>query len=61
MAATEWPAVKSTIDSGHLCPLYIIRAPQVGALDMDAVRAELAEKKSDEKPADAEKAEQAAS
>src|SRR5215475_1887296 len=30
MVATEWPAVKSTIDSGHLCPLYVIRAPQAG-------------------------------
>ena len=37
MAATEWPAVKSTIDSGHLCPLYIIRAPQVGALDIPGI------------------------
>lgn len=37
MATTEWPAVKSTIDSGHLCPLYIIRAPQVGALDIPGI------------------------
>jgi hypothetical protein len=37
MAATEWPAVKSTIDSGHLCPLYVIRAPQVPALDIPAL------------------------
>jgi hypothetical protein len=37
MATTEWPAIKSTIDSGHLCPLYVIRAPQVGALDIPGI------------------------
>jgi hypothetical protein len=36
-AATEWPAVKSTIDSGHLCPLYVIRAPQVTPLDIPGI------------------------
>lgn len=37
MAATEWPAVKSTIDSGHLCPLYVIRGPQVPPLDIPGI------------------------
>jgi len=37
MVSTEWPAVKATIDSGHLCPLYVIRAPQVGALDIPGI------------------------
>lgn len=37
MAATEWPAVKATIDSGHLCPLYVIRGPQVTPLDIPGI------------------------
>lgn len=37
MAATEWPAVKATIDSGHLCPLYVIRGPQVAPLDIPGI------------------------
>ena len=37
MASTEWPAVKSAIDSGHLCPLFVIRAPQAAPFDVPAV------------------------
>jgi hypothetical protein len=41
MVATEWPAVKSTIDSGHLCPLFVVRDPQAGVLDVPAIIAVL--------------------
>jgi hypothetical protein len=37
MTATEWPAVKSTIDSGHLCPLFVVRGPQAAPLDVPAI------------------------